>query len=202
MRKALLLIVLLVLPCVATAQFPGVDLTGSVSASVGAPIGCESCEDVAFHTTVGIVIKNRIGFGYRGLRWGDQNLTSDHRMSTDMFTADLFLVANGRVRPFVSGGGGHTSAKLVNVFEGGHAHSNYGPASGLRTTFWGAGLDFRLFSRVALTAMVSRTATSDASTRESCTQYNYLSGDFSYTCGTSGEQKYAISGLSIGLAIR
>ena len=203
MRKALLPIVLAILPGVGAAQFPGVDVTGSISASVGAPISCESCENLGFHNTVGVLIRNWLGIDYRGLRWGDQQLTSQSRMTTDMLALDVFLPTTGALRPFLSGGGGHSSVKLLNVFTGGHSHSNYGPASSLRTRFWGVGMDVRIYKRAGLTAMLSSLTADAANTpAEHCTQYNYLSGDFSWSCSSSSVQKYTITGLSLGLALR
>jgi hypothetical protein len=205
MRRASLITLLAVstLPGLAEAQLPGADLTGSIAASVGAPISCENCGDLGVHTMLGVVIRDRIGVGYRGLRWGDQSLASDHRMSTDLIAVDFFLPTTGRLRPFLSGGGGHSSVKLMNVFNSGHSHSNYGPASSLRTSFWGVGLDVRLLSRFALMAMLSSTTTNGAnSPAEDCSQPNYLSGDFTYICRGRTGQKYRVGGLSIGVGVR
>lgn len=69
--------------------------------------------------------------------------------------------------------------------------------------FWGVGVDLRVFRRVAITPMVSSISTVGGdSMGQHCTQYNYLSGDFSYTCGSWSSQKYALTGLSIGVGIR
>jgi hypothetical protein len=146
------------IPAAVVAQFPGVDLTGTVSATAGAPVSCESCGDLGVQTTVGIQIRDRIGIGYRGLRWGDQSLVSDHQMATDLIALDFFLPTTGRVRPFLSGGGGHSRVNIKRVSQSGpHSYSNYGPATSLRTTFVGAGLDVRIVGHVSLVAMLSST---------------------------------------------
>jgi hypothetical protein len=92
---------------------------------------------------------------------------------------------------------------MMNVFEGAHRKSDYGPASALRTTFWGAGLDVRLVGHVALIAMLSSIdAKGAASPAQSCTQFDYLSGDFTWSCSGRTGQKYKLSGLSVGIGVR
>lgn len=189
-------------PAALAAQFRVVDFTGGISAGLGSPVRCESCEDLAITRTVGVLVKDRFGIGYRGVRWGDQKRSSTARMATDMLTADAHWPTAGRVRPFISGGVGRTSAR-VRAGDGGHAYYDYGPASSLPTMFWGVGVDLRVFRRVAITPMVSSISTVGGdSMGQHCTQYNYLSGDFSYTCGSWSSQKYALTGLSIGVGIR
>jgi hypothetical protein len=189
-------------PAALTAQFPVVDFTGSVSAGVGSPVRCESCEDLAVARTLGVLIKDRFGIGYRGVRWGDQKRSSMSRMSTDLLTADVHWPTPGRIRPFFSGGLGRTSAR-IRAGDGGHAYYDYGPASSLPTMFWGVGVDMRVFRRVALTPMISSTSTTGGDSQAThCTQYNYMSGDFSYTCGSLSSHKYALTGFSIGIGIR
>jgi hypothetical protein len=198
---AVLCALVLLFPATLSAQFPQVDLTGSVSAGLGSPVRCRSCDDLALTRTLGVLIKDRFGIGYRGVRWGDQERSSMSRMSTDMLTADLHWPTPGRIRPFVSGGVGRTSAR-IRAGDGGHAYYDYGPASSLPTRFWGVGVDMRLFRRVAITPMISSTSTMGGDSKgEHCTQYNYPF-DFSYTCSSWSSQRYALTGFSIGIGIR
>jgi len=123
-------------------------------------------------------------------------------MSSDLITLDFHLPASGRLRPFVSGGAGHTSARL-RVGDGGHAYYEYGPASSLQTRFWGFALDMRIYRRLVFTPMVSSTSANGPDSKaQHCTAYNYLSGDFSSTCSTLDSPRYAVRGLSLGIGIR
>lgn len=202
MRKTTLaLLLLLAANGAAGAQFPGVDLTGSISTSISAPVPCETCSDVAVHRSAGILIRNTIGVAYRGLRWGDQSLQSTSKMSSDLVTLDLYLPTHSRLRPFVSAGAGHSSAN-VRVSDGGHAYYSYGPAGSLYTRFWGFGVDIRIYRRLAFSPMVSSTSTGESASAQHCTAYNYMSGDFSVTCGASGSQQFAVRGVSVGFGIR
>jgi hypothetical protein len=144
---------------------------------------------------------DRVGLGYRGLRWGDQARASTRRMSSDMFAIDFFWPTVGRLRPFVSGGMGHSSARITAT-HGGHSYSEYGPASSLETKLWAAGTDIRLFQRVSVIAMFSSmTASGQDSPVQHCQGSLGMSG-YVYTCGTSQALPYKLRGLSIGLGIR
>jgi len=202
MRKALLTALApLAAVNVTRAQLPGVDFTGTMSVSLSAPVPCEACADIAVHRSAGILIRDTFGIGYRGLRWGYEDVTSPHRMSSDLITLDLYLPTPGRVRPFVSGGAGHSSANIL-VRDGGHAYYNYGPAGSLATRFWAAGLDIRVYRRLVLTSMVSSTSTASSNSKVYCANGNYLSPGSSYTCGAPGPQQFAVRGLSVGFGIR
>lgn len=187
----------------AQAQFPGVDLTGGIAAGLGAPISCESCENLVVTRTLGVQIRSMIGLTYRGVRFGDQSLASTDRMTTDLVSLEYYAPVPGRFRPYLSGGFGHSSVRIKNSW-GGHYYDTYDGAS-LPTAYWGLGADIRLFKHLALGALVSSAKTVGGTSRvESCMQGNYLSGDFSYTCSGTPDSKYRyeLGGFSIGLAIR
>ncbi len=201
-KTTLAILALLAAPHASPAQFPGVDITGSMSASVSAPVPCETCSDLAVHRSVGVLVRNTIGLGYRALRWGDQGSQSNHRMSSDLMTVDLYVPTRIRVRPFVSGGTGRSSANIL-VSDGGHAYFDYGPTGSLATRFWGAGVDIRVYRRLALISMVSSTSTASSNTKVHCTNYNYLTNPSStYTCGGPDAQQFAVRGFSVGIGIR
>ena len=190
----------------ARAQFRGVDIMlGSSAGVISSPVQCESCQDLTLTHTVGLRFFGRFGIGYRAVRWGENNasLSLANHMASDLITLEFHPVSQGRIRPFLTGGQGKSSV-YVRHAEGGHQYESNGPSKSLPTSFFAAGIDFRVFKRLAITPSLSTTQTTGgSSSRQWCTQNNYLAGDFSYTCTTTQtDRRYSLTGFSIGIGIR
>jgi hypothetical protein len=190
----------------ARGQFRGVDIMlGSSAGVISSPVRCESCQDITITHMVGLRFLGRYGIGYRAVRWGENGSTlmlANH-MASDLITLEYHPVTQGRIRPFLTGGQGKSSV-YVRHSEGGHQYEENGPSNALPTSFFAAGIDFRVYKRLAITPSLSTTKTTGGSSSSQwCTQGNYLSGDFSYSCTTTQtSRRYSLNGFAIGIGIR
>jgi hypothetical protein len=168
-------------------------VTGSMG-SVEAVSDCSVCTDVGRSVALGVSLGS-VTLGGRIIRWGSEA----NSMSVDLVTLDGYPFARKRANVFATFGIGRGKGAIA--YSGGHWTDSVRVSNAMAYSY-GAGIDLRLYQRLALTPFFLVTRTRGGTSRSSyCTQFNYPAS-FQFTCSTSTDRQLHLVEVGVGLGIR